>query len=161
MPESFYGQGLILEHMGKFEPFWKSLSGEYLLFYKKLWQKCRVGVIQWSRYWKEFILSWKKSTCKIMLTKLCWDASSISRVCICLDKSPISIWAPWRASVFCETCTCTSAIWQREREKGVIQEKVLPVNVFLNDLPLLGLNLPDFHASVWGLLHSSKPSSHS
>lgn len=96
-----------------------------------------------------------------MLTKLCWDASSISRVCICLDKSLISIWAAWRASVFCETCTCTSAIWCRDREKGVSQEKILPVNVFINEFPLLGLNLPDFHANVWGPLHSSKPSSHS
>lgn len=52
-----------------------------------------------------------------MLTKLCWDASSISKVCICLDKSLISIWAPWRASVFCDTCTCTSAIWQGDGER--------------------------------------------
>ena len=52
------------------------------------------------------------SEAKCTLTKLCWDASSISRVWICLDKSPISIWAPWRASVFCDTWTCTSAIWQ-------------------------------------------------
>lgn len=55
--------------------------------------------------------------CSCMLTKLCWDASSISRVCICLVWSLFSTCAPCRASVFCDTCTCTSVIWQENRVK--------------------------------------------
>lgn len=54
-----------------------------------------------------------KNLYKIMhfITRLCWDASSISKVWICLRRSFISIWAPCNASVFWATCTWTSEIW--------------------------------------------------
>lgn len=72
---------------------------------------------------------------KCVLTKLCCDASSISNVCICRDKSPSSVWAPWRASVFCDTCTCTSAIWKEgkhgERGKKEISCKAVTINALL------------------------------
>lgn len=74
---------------------------------------------------------------KCVLTKLCCDASSISNVCICRDKSPSSIWAPWRASVFCDTCTCTSAIWKEGKHGECAEKEISCKAVKINALPLL------------------------
>lgn len=48
---------------------------------------------------------------QVLLTRFFCDSRSISMVCICLCRAFTSVWAQFRASVFCVTCVCTSMIY--------------------------------------------------